>query len=286
LLLLCVLPLALIAALSLGQRIGQYGWTPERMWGVVAVAVAMAYGAAGWWASATGRGGYDDVLRPLQTMLAIGLCGLALLLALPIVDFGAISARSQLARFADGRTPPAEFDWQAMAFDFGPAGRRQLERIRRFGPAGQRKLAAAALASTNRYAVEADVAKSASLANLDRFLRVVPDGAAVPPGLRDAVGASRFCRTDPCILMLVDARSAVLAGHWRGEDALQSQRMTLGKNGEWSELVGVPVPPVAGQPKPAAGKDEPDLATAPVELRTVDRRQLFIAGRPVGEAFE
>ena len=37
-LVLAVLPLAIIAAVSLGQRIGQYGWTPERIWGVVAVA--------------------------------------------------------------------------------------------------------------------------------------------------------------------------------------------------------------------------------------------------------
>jgi len=46
-LVLCVLPLAVIAALSLGQRIGQYGWTPERIWGVVAVAVALGYGLVG-----------------------------------------------------------------------------------------------------------------------------------------------------------------------------------------------------------------------------------------------
>jgi hypothetical protein len=289
-LVLCVLPLAVIAAISLAQRIGQYGWTPERIWGVVAVAVALGYGLVGWWVVAKGRAAFDDQLRPLQTKLALGLCGLALLLALPIVDFGAISARSQVARFAAGRTPPADFDWQAMAFDFGPAGRRQLEQIVRNGPADQRKLASAALASKNRYEVESDVAKSASLANLDRFLRVVPQGSTVPPGLRDAIGASRFCRTDPCVLMVIDARNAVLAGHWRGDDALQSQRLTLGSNGLWSELFGVPVPivarPVAGKPNPDAAKHEPDLATAQIELRTVERRQLHIDGKPVGEAFE
>ena len=98
-----VLPLAIIAALSLGQRIGQYGWTPERIWGVVAVAVAIAYGAAGWWAVVKGRSEFDELLRPLQTKLAIGLCGLALFLALPILDFGAISAESQMARLDAGR---------------------------------------------------------------------------------------------------------------------------------------------------------------------------------------
>src|SRR3546814_4857887 len=59
-----VLPLAIIAAVSMGLRIGQYGWTPERIWGVIAVGVALAYGLAGLWAVAKGRRAFDDRLRP------------------------------------------------------------------------------------------------------------------------------------------------------------------------------------------------------------------------------
>src|SRR3546814_7727938 len=55
-----VLPLAIIAAVSMGLRIGQYGWTPERIWGVIAVGVALAYGLAGLWAVAKGRRAFDD----------------------------------------------------------------------------------------------------------------------------------------------------------------------------------------------------------------------------------
>ncbi len=289
-LVLTVLPLAVIAAVSLGQRIDQYGWIPDRIWGVVAVAVALGYGLTGWWAVAKGRAEFDDVLRPLQTKLALGLCGLALLLALPILDFGALSARSQMARFATGRTAPADFDWQAMAFEFGPAGRRKLEQIVRSGLPDQRELAATALASKTRYEVETDVAKSASLANLDRFLRVVPEGASVPPALRDAIGSTRFCRTDQCILTLVDARRAVLAGHLPGADGLQSQRLALGGKGQWSEHFDAPnliaAPAAAGRPNPDVAKGQPDLTTAEVQLRTVERRQLYIDGRPVGDAFE
>src|SRR5690606_39665005 len=46
LLIFCVLPLAVLAALSMGERINQYGWTPERIWAVVAVGAALAYGLA------------------------------------------------------------------------------------------------------------------------------------------------------------------------------------------------------------------------------------------------
>src|SRR3546814_635578 len=105
-----VLPLAIIAAVSMGLRIGQYGWTPGRMWGAIAVGVALAYGLAGLWAVATKRRTFDDRLRPLQQRLAIGLMLLAAFLALPVLDFGAISTRDQLARLESGAVKTEKFD--------------------------------------------------------------------------------------------------------------------------------------------------------------------------------
>jgi hypothetical protein len=288
-LVLVVMPLAIIAAVSIGARIEQHGWTPERIWGVVAVGVAIAYGVAGWWAIARGRERFDEPLRPLQTRLAIGLCGLALLLALPIVDFGAISARSQVDRLAAGKMPTAEFDWRAMAFDFGPAGRRALDKIARGGPPEQRPLAAAALSTKNRYEIEAEVAKTGAIANLDRYLRVVPAEAAVSAKLREAIGTTRFCREKPCILAVIDTRRAIVAGRWNGDEAVQSQMLKQKADGSWA--VDVDMVSAAPVPHPAASTattpaKELDLARAPVELRSVERRQLYIDGKPVGAPFE
>src|SRR3546814_15049575 len=81
----------------MGLRIGQYGWTPERIWGVIAVGVALAYGLAGLWAVAKGRRAFDDRLRPLQQRPAIALMLLAAFLALPVLDFGTLS-RSEARR--------------------------------------------------------------------------------------------------------------------------------------------------------------------------------------------
>ena len=39
-----VLPLAIIAAVAMGLRIGQYGMTPDRLWGLTVVVFAVAYG--------------------------------------------------------------------------------------------------------------------------------------------------------------------------------------------------------------------------------------------------
>src|SRR3546814_9455430 len=99
------------------------------MWGGIAALFALAYGLAGIWAVVKGRRDFDDRLRPVQQKLAIGLALLALFLALPILDFGAISTRDQLARLKSGATPVEKFDWAAMAFDFGPSGRKTLAEI-------------------------------------------------------------------------------------------------------------------------------------------------------------
>ncbi|WP_309661324.1 DUF4153 domain-containing protein [Sphingomonas sp.] len=277
-LVLTVLPLALIAALSIGQRIGQYGWTPERIWGVIAVVVAIVYGAAGWWAVFKGRLDFDDHVRPLQIQLAICLCGLALFLALPILDFGAISAKSQMARMVNARIPAANFDWRAMAFDFGPAGRRRLRTFARSGSADQRKLASAALASNNRYDVEEQVQKVESAANLGTRLRVLPEGTVLPPDLLSSIAGTRYCRVGPCVTILAGERRAVIAGPLIKDGTVESALLERNSKGVWSEDVtalSVAKPPF-----------RPNLESAPVELRKVERRQLFVDGMPVGNAFE
>jgi hypothetical protein len=58
------------------------------------------------------------------------VCGVALLLATPLVSFNAISTRDQVARLEAGKVSPDKFDWAALAFDFGEPGRRALERLK------------------------------------------------------------------------------------------------------------------------------------------------------------
>lgn len=285
LLVLTVLPLAIIAALSLSQRIGQHGWTPERIWGVVAVLVAMAYGGMGWWAVAKGRDDFDDQLRPLQTRLALGLCGLALVLALPILDFGAISARSQMSRLANGLVTPKDFDWRAMAFDFGPSGRKRLAEIARQGPKDQRALATAALTTTDRYDAGRVVEKQAAAANMDKMLRVVPAGSALPAGLREAIIDNGYCTYAACVALLDGDGRVVMAGKWSGMNQLQSALFVRQQDGRWAPADQARI---EAEAKARAAGVEPaaDVTQAPVEIRAVERRQLFVDGKPVGQPFE
>jgi len=273
----CVLPLAFFAALSMGQRIGQYGWTPERIWGAIAMGIALAYGAAAWWAVFTGRQDFDDPLRPLQTKLAIGLCGLALFLALPILDFGSISANSQLARLESGKIKAEEFDWAAMGFDFGPAGRRALERIAASGPPAQRQLASTALNSKERYRVEAAARNVEQQANIETRVRLLSPDIELTPTARQRLAEFGGCKEEtPCPVLRVDADRLLVV--WQGADKSTVASLV--------ELKRDPADIDYGARARDLSPKVDDLQKAKIEIRTIERKQAFIDGKPVGDPFE
>jgi hypothetical protein len=275
LLVVCILPLAFFAALSMGQRIGQYGWTPERIWGSIAVAIALAYGASAWWAVFKGGQDFDDPLRPLQTKLAIGLCGLALFLALPLVDFGAISANSQLARLHNGKVKAEEFDWRALAFDFGPEGRERLAELAKHGAANVRDLAKTALNAEYRYDIDV-VEDTKTEQQLDRYLRKIPADLVVTPALRAAIVNSGYCSERSCAIVRITDGHMVIAGQRYESMPLATEDLRL-RNGAWES---------SSEPSAVGTQKQADLAKATIELRTVERKQLYVDGKPVGEDME
>ena len=280
-LVLTILPLAIIAGISMKLRVDQYGWTPERIWGWVAVGVAVAYGLASWWTVYRRRLDFDDELRPMQTKLAIGLCGLALFLALPILDFGAISARSQMARLNSGEVTPEKFDWTAMAFDFGPAGRKRLEKVARSGPAAARDLAKAALTSESRYRTDDVVEEVAKDKTLDSRLRLLSPDIQLTPKLRKFLTGYNGCDDGACALLRVDANRLLLLTNVGSDKRvaatfIDTRSVEKERSGGLISLPDQPVPTPSGI----------NLGSAKVEIRTVPRRQAFVNGQPAGETFE
>jgi hypothetical protein len=281
LLLLCILPLAVLAAMSMGERINQYGWTPERIWGVIAVGIAIVYGAAAWWAIFKGRQDFDDKLRPLQTKLAIGVCGLALILALPILDFGAISARSQLARLESSKVTAEEFDWTAMAFDFGPEGRERLQAIAKRGPANQRELASMALKSENRWDLSRETRIVERQVDIQQRVRLLSPDIQWDDALRRKISFQNECEEQSrCALIRVDANRLMLISTY-GPDRYVSAALI--------DLEGSPpaykVPPVVAVATYGTEQIKGiDLATAKVEVREVTVRQVHVNDEPAGPA--
>ena len=281
-LLAAVLPLGILALVSMGMRVEQYGWTPERLWGVIACLVAIAFGAANWLAWIRARGGFDAPLRDFQKKLAIGLCGLALVLALPVFDFGAISSRSQLARLEAGKVAPAEFDWAAMAFEFGPSGRRALQRIASAGEPMKRALALRALRSGTRYEVQSDLRTAQAEASLDTRVRIATPGLALDDRLRTYLARGGMCAAPrQCAIVRIDPMRVGVISSTQGQGEATASIVNI---------AGLPSPglkvEVAQAPDSGAVAKVADLARAPVEVRTVTRRQMFVDGQPVGQPFE
>ena len=127
--------------------------------------------------------------------------------------------------------------------------------------------------------VELDVESAKWEAQSGGLMRVQPAGRQVPPVLRSAIAGSYFCRGVPCVVTFVDDRRVVVVGSAGKGLHLQSSHFALDDAGLWQQNYDLQ----------QTGKAQPltttDVATARVELRTVERRQLFVDDKPIGDAF-
>ncbi|HEX8222219.1 MAG TPA: DUF4153 domain-containing protein [Allosphingosinicella sp.] len=275
-----MLPLAFVAAISTAKRIDQYGLTPDRLWACVFVLAAAAFALAYLYAVVRGRAAWPEALRRANVRVAAGLCLLALFLALPIVSFGALSARDQLARLQSGSVTPDRFDWAAMRFDFGPAGRRALERLAASSDLVIRQRARQALRASSRWAIGAGEPPPPAPPIAVRTPRVQnrPEGGAdITPALKDIIDRTGQCSERPCRVVFLEPRQAIVL---RPDCADCRIYMFEGRPGGTWEQKSPPVP-IASASRPRF-----DTAKGRVEVRRVERRQLFVDGQPVGEAFE
>ena len=278
-------PLAVVAAISTWLRIDQYGFTPERLWAATFVLVVLALSFAYLWTVVRGRLGWAARARPMNVRLALGISVLALVLAMPLINFGAISTRDQIARLESGRVTPEEFDWAALRFDFGPAGRRALERIRKSGPTELRAFAATALASEDRWAVAAPAEARRNARQLEDNIRVLPRPAEVPAELRVALAQSPACQFGPCTLVWeAGAPEAVAVGFPCERCDAGVVRLSRDPAGGWRVDADMgPRIPSGTSRDPEAQQRQ--VASGAVEVRPVERRQVFVDGQPVGPVF-
>ncbi len=180
---LALLPLVAIGIYGLGLRVGQHGWTAERIWAAAAVALAATYAAGYAWGLA--RSGL--LLRQLETTnLAAALGTLAILLALftPIADPARLAVASQIGRFTSGAVAWADIDLRYLRFDGGRYGQAALERLmaEATDPAVLRDIETA-LAAKSRYDIAVKgTAKPAppSAEALRANLTLHPPGAEMP----------------------------------------------------------------------------------------------------------
>lgn len=275
-------PLTIFAAISLGLRVNQHGLSPERIWALIAIAVAVAYGVAGLVAVLRGRmEGWAGLLRRSNLYLAVAVSGVALLLAMPFIDFGAVSTKNQLARLGSGAVSLEDFDYDALRWDFGDAGRSALANL-----------------------VKSDNARIAELAEEAQAAESRPwwgQGERHPGTTRLANLHSEI--SDPSLLEAV--RRKVRQNSWMceeictaidlGKDEKNRQRVAivtrstvnhyiLGQSGRLEEFYYLM--PGDEEPAPAPAGADQQRGEPKVEIRAETMRRIFVDGRPVGSPFK
>jgi hypothetical protein len=288
-----MVPLAAVAALSTGKRIAQHGFTPDRLWAAVFVAVAAAVALGYAWALFRGRSAWPEPLREVNVRLAAGICLLALFLALPIVSFGALSARDQVARLESGKVAPERFDWAALRFDFGPAGRKALERLQAHTNPAIASQANAVAQAQSRWDAESSEQRDVERAeNAGNNIRVLPAGTNLPPALAAVIGEGQCKASSRCTLyVLPGAREAIqfedvcfspaaTSPHpERPHGQCNPSRYVL-REGKWLFADEAPYSE-SQQAKLGRGYEK-----GAIEVRSVTARRVFIDGEPASAPFE
>jgi hypothetical protein len=118
-----------IALYGTSIRVEQYGLTPDRVFALVFASIASLYALCYALAALWRRGGWMQLLRPVNVGTALVLAATSILIQLPVLDPMRLSAESQLARLLDRRVTAASFDFATLEFELGYRGREALERL-------------------------------------------------------------------------------------------------------------------------------------------------------------
>ncbi|WP_114520601.1 DUF4153 domain-containing protein [Altererythrobacter sp. ZODW24] len=270
-----ILPLSILAAASMGTRIAQHGLSPERIWALVAIALACFYGVAYLASLVLGRKtGWRDRIRSSNMVTAIATCAVALLLALPILDFSAISARDQLSRLESGDVAVKDFDFDALRWDFGEPGRKALLVLAKSDKAEIAKLAKEAEAQeirSSRYNRRAPGEFERNKANL----RLVVEDSEVRAKFERYLRQNPWLCNAPCILIEVaDGRDDLR--HFKLVSTNRVNPLMIDETGQfdneqrrnWNE-----------------GTIEVEDGSS-VEVRPYSGRRIYVDGKPVGAPFD
>ncbi len=120
----------LIAGWSLWVRIQQYGWTPERLHGVLVVVVLLAW-SVGYLVSILRRG-HNPLEIQGKVILGVSLLalGLLVLLSSPVIDAWRISVNSHMGLYHSGKIKPDQVSLYMLDHS-GKPGRAALEALQK-----------------------------------------------------------------------------------------------------------------------------------------------------------
>ncbi|MCC2961359.1 DUF4153 domain-containing protein [Massilia sp. IC2-278] len=180
-------PLTAIAIYALALRVGEHGWTVDRIVAAACMLVASCYAIG--YAAAALRKGWLALLARVNIATAFVVLGTVLLLFSPLLDPARVSVNSQLARLEAKKVGIDKFDLAYLRFDGQRFGQEALARLdgaaATSGDQALHERIAAVKKMRWRWAQEEDqVQTPAALASK---VRVLPEGTRLPDS---------FLRTD------------------------------------------------------------------------------------------
>jgi hypothetical protein len=179
-----LIPLVGLAVWALSLRIGQYGWSGERIFAAAVIAVAVCY-TVGYAAAVLLSPTTLKRIEITNFVAAYVFLGLALALFTPVADPARLMVTDQVARLKSGVTPPEKFDFKALKFDGAGWGHDALVELSQTKdgpePARINALASRALAQRSRFGLGEPLSGDEMAARI----AVYPLGRALPPGFVD-----------------------------------------------------------------------------------------------------
>jgi hypothetical protein len=106
-----LLPLTAIAIHALALRVGEHGWTSDRIFAAAALLVASIYALGYLWAVAGMNRGWLPRIAPVNLGAAYAAIGVLLALLSPLADPDRIAVNSQVARLESGAVSAEKFDY-------------------------------------------------------------------------------------------------------------------------------------------------------------------------------
>jgi len=288
-----IAPMALVAVVAIKLRVEQYGWTPDRLWATVVCTILVLYGLAYILAGLTKT--FPRVIRNVNLNLALVICAVALLLATPLLDFGKISAADQVSRFSEGKINGEELDLTAMAFDFGPAGRAALESLKSTASPVFAAKIDGVMNTESRWQAN-DLAEIEDVMEVKDKLVVNPSSWAVPEELMQRLSKLSVChKKSYCYLFASKNNSEVILidqlCHGSRHEQCRPRLQVLEENlGGWSvDTVSIASPDM-NKDFEARGQLLKQVDRAAIEgkleLKPVQRMQLFVGDQPFGPTIE
>lgn len=229
-----------LGAWAVALRVGQYGWTPARVFAACVAVLGLGYGLGYLLAVLRGRH-WAERIRQTNVVMALATIILAALTLTPLIHAERISAASQLARLDSGRIHPDQLDLAAFA-GWGRAGDAALATLEaRAKEPGQQALAAR-LANRDRPATRGELSLADQRKQLAARLPVRP---ASETAFRDAVLASLeewelTSWADRCAADLPGGGAScvmVVAPFWPGAEGRQAMVLLRGADG-WVQTEG------------------------------------------------